>query len=126
MRQLTNVPSSVISSHSMHLGVLATAWHAVNTKTPFTVYYKPRYGIYKYFFGLFFVTSVFFRWQCDVQSKYKTVACLNENRTSPSEFIIPFDQYMESVKTNYSIGMRFKMRFEGEEAPEQRFLHFLF
>ncbi|KAJ4810165.1 Auxin response factor [Rhynchospora pubera] len=83
MRQLTNVPSSVISSHSMHLGVLATAWHAVNTKTPFTVYYKPR--------------------------------------TSPSEFIIPFDQYMEAVKTNYSIGMRFKMRFEGEEAPEQRF-----
>ncbi|KAJ3678233.1 hypothetical protein LUZ60_002036 [Juncus effusus] len=83
MRQLSNVPTSVISSHSMHLGVLATAWHAVNTKTPFTVYYKPR--------------------------------------TSPSEFIIPFDQYMESVKANYSIGMRFKMRFEGEEAPEQRF-----
>ncbi|CAH8353923.1 unnamed protein product [Eruca vesicaria subsp. sativa] len=42
-------------------------------------------------------------------------------RTSPSEFIVPFDQYMESVKNNYSIGMRFKMRFEGEEAPEQRF-----
>lgn len=41
-------------------------------------------------------------------------------RTSPSEFIVPFDQYMESVKNNYSIGMRFKMRFEGEEAPEQR------
>lgn len=28
---------------------------------------------------------------------------------------------MESVKNNYSIGMRFKMRFEGEEAPEQRY-----
>ncbi|XP_058092959.1 auxin response factor 2A-like [Magnolia sinica] len=83
MRQQTNVPSSVISSHSMHLGVLATAWHAVSTGTMFTVYYKPR--------------------------------------TSPSEFIVPFDQYMESVKNNHSIGMRFKMRFEGEEAPEQRF-----
>jgi hypothetical protein len=83
MRQLSNVPSSVISSHSMHLGVLATAWHAINTKSMFTVYYKPR--------------------------------------TSPSEFIIPYDQYMESVKNNYSIGMRFRMRFEGEEAPEQRF-----
>jgi hypothetical protein len=82
MRQLSNVPSSVISSHSMHLGVLATAWHAINTKSMFTVYYKPR--------------------------------------TSPSEFIIPYDQYMESVKNNYSIGMRFRMRFEGEEAPEQR------
>ncbi|KAF3566736.1 hypothetical protein DY000_02011477 [Brassica cretica] len=83
MRQLGNVSSSVISSHSMHLGVLATARHAISTGTMFSVYYKPR--------------------------------------TSPSEFIVPFDQYMESVKNNYSIGMRFKMRFEGEEAPEQRF-----
>ncbi|KAK9113348.1 hypothetical protein Syun_020145 [Stephania yunnanensis] len=41
--------------------------------------------------------------------------------TSPAEFLVPFEQYMESVKKNYSIGMRFKMRFEGEEAPEQRF-----
>ncbi|XP_044493331.1 auxin response factor 2B-like [Mangifera indica] len=83
MRQQGNVPSSVISSHSMHLGVLATAWHAVSTGTMFTVYYKPR--------------------------------------TSPAEFIVPLDQYMESVKSNYSIGMRFKMTFEGEEAPERRF-----
>ena len=42
-------------------------------------------------------------------------------RTSPTEFIVPYNQYMESVKYNYSIGMRFKMRFEGEEAPEQRY-----
>ncbi|XVE56499.1 hypothetical protein DITRI_Ditri04bG0015300 [Diplodiscus trichospermus] len=83
LRQQGIVPSSVISSHSMHLGVLATAWHAYSTRTIFTVYYKPR--------------------------------------TSPAEFIVPFDQYMESVKNSYSIGMRFKMRFEGEEAPEQRF-----
>ncbi|QCD84958.1 auxin response factor 2B [Vigna unguiculata] len=83
MRQQGNVPSSVISSHSMHLGVLATAWHAILTGTMFTVYYKPR--------------------------------------TSPAEFIVPYDQYMESLKNNYTIGMRFKMRFEGEEAPEQRF-----
>ncbi|XP_074556201.1 auxin response factor 2B-like isoform X3 [Curcuma longa] len=83
MRQQANVPSSVISSHNMHLGVLATAWHALTTGTMFTVYYKPR--------------------------------------TSPSEFIIPYSQYMESIKNNYSIGMRFKMRFEGDEAPEQRF-----
>nr|ANI70179.1 auxin response factor ARF7 [Salvia miltiorrhiza] len=83
MRQQGNVPSSVISSHSMHLGVLATAWHAIQTNTMFTVYYKPR--------------------------------------TSPAEFIVPYDQYVESLKKNYSIGMRFKMRFEGEEAPEQRF-----
>ncbi|KAL7212979.1 hypothetical protein ACSBR2_015641 [Camellia fascicularis] len=83
MRQQANIPSSVISSHSMHIGVLATAWHADMTGTFFTVYYKPR--------------------------------------TSPAEFIVSFDQYMESVKSNYSVGMRLKMRFEGEEAPEQRF-----
>ncbi|XP_075523488.1 LOW QUALITY PROTEIN: auxin response factor 2A-like [Primulina tabacum] len=83
MKQQGNAPSSVISSHNMHLGVLATASHANQTKTMFTVYYKPR--------------------------------------TSPAEFIVPYDQYVNSVKNNYSIGMRFKMRFEGEEAPEQRF-----
>nr|QGJ03859.1 ARF2.1 [Eucommia ulmoides] len=83
MRHQGNIPSSVISSHSMHLGVLATASQAVQTGTYFIVYYKPR--------------------------------------TSPAEFIVPYEQYMESMKTKYSIGMRFKMRFEGEEAPEQRF-----
>ncbi|CAM0949925.1 unnamed protein product [Alopecurus aequalis] len=83
MRQQTNIPSSVISSHSMHLGVLATAWHAVNTGSMFTVYYKPR--------------------------------------TSPAEFVVPCDWYYESLKRNHSIGMRFKMRFEGEEAAEQSF-----
>ncbi|XP_006855394.2 auxin response factor 2 isoform X2 [Amborella trichopoda] len=83
LRQQNNMPTSVISSHSMHLGVLATAMHAFSTGTMFSVYYRPR--------------------------------------TSPSEFVIPYDQYMESVKNNYSIGMRFRMRFEGEETPEQRF-----
>ncbi|KAK5777250.1 hypothetical protein PVK06_045217 [Gossypium arboreum] len=43
MRQQGNVPSSVISSHNMHLGVLATAWHAFTTKTIFIVYYKPKF-----------------------------------------------------------------------------------
>ncbi|KAL1562874.1 auxin response factor 2B-like [Salvia divinorum] len=84
MQQHDNVPSSVISSHNMHLGVLATAWHSIQTNTMFTVYYKPR--------------------------------------TSPAKFIVPYDQYIDSIKNNYSIGMRFKMRFEGEEAPEQRFI----
>uniref|UniRef100_A0A804RFR6 Auxin response factor n=1 Tax=Zea mays TaxID=4577 RepID=A0A804RFR6_MAIZE len=83
LRHQTTIPSSVISSHSMHLGVLATAWHAVNTGSMFTVYYKPR--------------------------------------TSPAEFVVSRARYCESLKRNYSIGMRFRMRFEGEEAAEQRF-----
>ncbi|CAA6660041.1 unnamed protein product [Spirodela intermedia] len=84
MRQQQNVPASVISSHSMHLGIVATAWHAVSTETMFTVFISP-------------------------------------GETSPSEFIVSYDQYMESLKANRSIGTRFKMRFEGEESPEQRF-----
>ncbi|KAG6782904.1 hypothetical protein POTOM_012331 [Populus tomentosa] len=41
-RQQSSMPSSVISSQSMHLGVLATASHAISTLTLFVVYYKPR------------------------------------------------------------------------------------
>ncbi|RWR92712.1 auxin response factor 1 [Cinnamomum micranthum f. kanehirae] len=83
MRQLNNMPSSVISSHSMHLGVLATASHAISTGTLFSVFYKPR--------------------------------------TSQSEFIISVNKYLESRNHNFSVGMRFRMRFEGDEAPERRF-----
>ncbi|OVA01070.1 AUX/IAA protein [Macleaya cordata] len=83
MRQLSNMPSSVISSHSMHLGVLATASHAIATGTLFSVFYKPR--------------------------------------TSRSEFIVSVNKYLEARDQKLSVGMRFKMRFEGEEAPERRF-----
>ncbi|CAN1243462.1 Auxin response factor 1 [Linum perenne] len=83
MRQQTNMPSSVISSQSMHLGVLATASHAIATGTLFSVFYKPR--------------------------------------TSRSEFIVSVNKYLEAVNYKLSVGMRFKMRFEGEEVPERRF-----
>ncbi|XP_073309824.1 auxin response factor 1-like isoform X3 [Primulina huaijiensis] len=83
MRQLNNMPSSVISSHSMHLGVLATASHAISTRTRFSVFYKPR--------------------------------------TSRSEFIVSLNKYLEARNHKLSVGMRFKMKFEGEEVPERRF-----
>ncbi|KAH1243948.1 Auxin response factor 1 [Glycine max] len=83
MRQQSNVPSSVISSHSMHLGVLATASHAIATGTLFSVFYKPR--------------------------------------TSRSEFIVSVNKYLEVQSHKLSVGMRFKMRFEGDEIPERRF-----
>ncbi|KAJ6415027.1 hypothetical protein OIU84_003928 [Salix udensis] len=41
-RQQSSMPSSMISSQSMHLGVLATASHAISTQSLFVVYYKPR------------------------------------------------------------------------------------
>ncbi|XP_077251320.1 auxin response factor 18-like isoform X2 [Tasmannia lanceolata] len=80
-RQQSTIPSSVISSQSMHLGVLATASHAVMTNTLFTVYYKPR----------------------------------------TSQFIIGMNKYLESVKHGFSVGMRLKMQFEGEDSPERKF-----
>ncbi|KAK8958800.1 Auxin response factor 7 [Platanthera guangdongensis] len=83
MRQLSNMPSSVISSHSMHLGVLATASHAVSTGTLFSVFYKPR--------------------------------------ASSSEFIVSVNKYLKAKSQNLAVGMRFKMRFEGDETPERRF-----
>lgn len=83
MRQLNNMPSSVISSHSMHLGVLATASHAIATGTLFSVFYKPR--------------------------------------TSRSEFIVSVNKYLEARNQKLSVGMRFKMRFEGDDVPERRF-----
>nr|XP_043626664.1 auxin response factor 18-like [Erigeron canadensis] len=76
-----SMPSSVISSRSMRLGVLATASHAVSTQTRFLVYYKPR----------------------------------------TSQFIIGLNKYIESIKNGFTVGMRFNMRFEGEDSPERRF-----
>ncbi|XP_010912181.1 auxin response factor 11 isoform X2 [Elaeis guineensis] len=80
-RQQNTIPSSVISSQSMHLGVLATASHAVSTQSLFIVYYKPRI----------------------------------------SQFIVRVNKYLEAVKNGFTVGMRFKMRFEGEDVPEKRF-----
>ncbi|MED6110489.1 hypothetical protein PIB30_043392 [Stylosanthes scabra] len=77
-RQQSNMPSSVISSQSMHLGVLATASHAVATQTLFVVYYKPR----------------------------------------TSQFIIGLNKYLDAVNNKFSVGMRFKMRFEGDDSTD--------
>lgn len=80
-RQQCPMPSSVISSQSMHLGVLATASHAVLTHTFFVVYYKPR----------------------------------------TSQFIVGVNKYLDAINHDFGVGMRFKMRFEGEDSPERRF-----
>ncbi|KAK9110888.1 hypothetical protein Scep_018407 [Stephania cephalantha] len=70
--------------HFRHIfRVLATASHAITTKTLFSVFYKPR--------------------------------------TSQSEFIIGVNKHLEARNHKLSVGMRFKMKFEGEEAPERRF-----
>lgn len=35
-----------------------------------------------------------------------------------SQFIISVNKYLEAIKNNFAVGMRFKMRFEGDESPE--------
>lgn len=41
-RQQTIMPSSVLSSDSMHIGILAAASHAAATNSRFTIFYNPR------------------------------------------------------------------------------------
>ncbi|CAI9099045.1 OLC1v1035807C1 [Oldenlandia corymbosa var. corymbosa] len=41
-RQPTNLSSSVLSSDSMHIGILAAAAHAAANNSPFTIFYNPR------------------------------------------------------------------------------------
>ncbi|KAI3857121.1 hypothetical protein MKW98_010535 [Papaver atlanticum] len=59
-----------------------------------------------------------------VRRAMETGYILSQHATwmSPSEFLIPYNEYMSSVKNKYSIGLRFRMKFEGEEYPKQRFL----
>ncbi|CAH1430060.1 unnamed protein product [Lactuca virosa] len=40
-------------------------------------------------------------------------------RTSP--FIIGLNKYIQAVNNGFTVGMRFNMRFEGEDSPERRF-----
>lgn len=44
-----------------------------------------------------------------------------------SQFIVGLNKYLEAVSHGFSVGMRFRMRFEGEDSPERRFtIHSLF
>lgn len=56
--------------------------------------------------------------------KYYVFSFLNF-RTSPSEFVLHVNKYLEGRNHNFSIGLRFRMRFEGDESPERRYLKWL-
>jgi len=43
-RQQPALASSVISSDSMHIGILAAAAHAAANNSPFTIFYNPRFA----------------------------------------------------------------------------------
>ncbi|KAE8662547.1 Tetratricopeptide repeat-like superfamily protein [Hibiscus syriacus] len=38
-----------------------------------------------------------------------------------SQFIIGLNKYLDALNGKFAVGMRFKMRFEGEDSPERRF-----
>ncbi|RLN09530.1 auxin response factor 7 [Panicum miliaceum] len=44
-----------------------------------------------------------------------------ESGTSRSEFVVSVNKYLEAKNHKMSVGVRFKMRFEGDESPERRF-----
>lgn len=66
------------------------------------------------FFIQCFIICIWLFDLCPTLSIYKLFL-----RRSP-EFIIPYNQYVESTKNNYSIGMKVQMKFEGEEGQEER------
>ncbi|KAG5406991.1 hypothetical protein IGI04_013110 [Brassica rapa subsp. trilocularis] len=41
--------------------------------------------------------------------------------TKTSQFIISLNKYLEAMSNKFAVGIRFKMRFEGEDSPERRF-----
>lgn len=53
-RPQTVMPSSVLSSDSMHIGLLAAAAHAAATNSCFTIFYNPRWNINNLWFSILF------------------------------------------------------------------------
>ncbi|KAI5056269.1 hypothetical protein GOP47_0028087 [Adiantum capillus-veneris] len=78
-----NVPQAVMSGESMHMGVVATALHALGTRTMFSVFFKPR------------------------------ISCCS--------FLVPVEKFAKAMSVSLSVGMRFKMQFEAEDASDRSF-----
>lgn len=71
-RQPTNLSSSVLSSDSMHIGILAAAAHASANNSPFTVFYNPRSTSVTDFILLVLMHNLFDcngMWTCILNSK---------------------------------------------------------
>ena len=107
-RPQTVMPSSVLSSDSMHIGLLAAAAHAAATNSCFTVFYNPRWQT---------CLQVFFNFGYRFSSDMYSFC-----RASPSEFVIPLSKYVKAVfHIHVSVGMRFRMLFETEESSVRRY-----
>ncbi|MCO5590599.1 hypothetical protein L7F22_044570 [Adiantum nelumboides] len=52
----------------------------------------------------------------------RTMFCIYyKPRISPAEFIIPLERFKNSLNVNLAVGIRFKMKFETEDASERRY-----
>lgn len=61
-RQPTNISSSVLSSDSMHIGILAAAAHAAANNSPFTIFYNPRSALSSELMSNIYYAWAFFYW----------------------------------------------------------------
>jgi hypothetical protein len=123
-RPQTVMPSSVLSSDSMHIGLLAAAAHAAATNSCFTVFYNPRWHtvlkvsfsflIFSFILFFFFFFGLFLCNACCFAFSIMYRAC-------PSEFVVPLSKYVKAIyHTRVSVGMRFRMLFETEESSVRR------
>ena len=64
---------------------------------------------------VFCLVKEVYRWTLNFS---KAINLVKFSRTS--QFIIGLNKYLEAVNNKFSVGMRFKMRFEGEDSPERR------
>uniref|UniRef100_M8C030 Auxin response factor n=1 Tax=Aegilops tauschii TaxID=37682 RepID=M8C030_AEGTA len=88
-------------SQCSNLGTLANVAHAVATKSMFQIFYNPRMLHYMFFLA--------------------TQVPAEISRLSQSEFIVPYWKFTKSFSQPFSVGLRFKMRYESEDAAERRY-----
>lgn len=48
------------------------------------------------------------------------------HRATHSEFVIPYEKYITSIKNPIGIGTRFRMRFEMDDSPERRYYYYYY
>ena len=65
-------------------------------------------------------TWVLMFFSCLVCFKYRGVYSRVVYRASPSSFIVPVEKLAKASINELSVGMRFKVKFEGEDASERR------
>ncbi|RYR25063.1 hypothetical protein Ahy_B02g058697 isoform C [Arachis hypogaea] len=139
-RPQTVMPSSVLSSDSMHIGLLAAAAHAAATNSCFTVFYNPRNEKNQLLLGIrranrpqtvmpssvLSSDSMHIGLLAAAAHAAATNSCFTvfyNPRASPSEFVIPLSKYIKAVyHTRVSVGMRFRMLFETEESSVRRYM----